>query len=345
MANKHLLQKIETAQLKGKGGAAFSVFAKWKRIGQQQAASKYVVCNASEGEPGVRKDFHILENYPEKVFAGMLLAMDFLESKQAYLYINRDYYQKLKEKIDPFIKFFSEKGLFLSLFQEEPSYIGGETGSLLNAIEGKKTQPRLTPPSASLQGINGVPVLSHNVETFYDISLVAADKYEGKRFVTISGTKNNAVFALDQNITVKEALEVTNNWPDFPFFTQVGGGASGVVINQEQTVSEKLSGCASIEVYPLNTAPKKILKQWADFYQKESCGKCTPCREGSWQLAQMIKVLPEDIKAQDLPVDKILPIIESMAETSFCALGESIALPVKSYLKNVLNLEFEEIDD
>jgi NADH:ubiquinone oxidoreductase subunit F (NADH-binding) len=329
-----ILEKLEKAEILGRGGAAFPAHRKWQRVKGAGDTQKYLVCNASEGELGVKKDFYILDNFLEDVFKGMIVAMDFLDTEEAYININSDYYQKLRSKIDPMVEQWKNKGYTFNIFQEEPSYIGGESSTLLNAIEGKRSQPSDRQPSNSINGINGHPTLIHNVETLYDIALVAEDRYENKRFYTLGGQASNpGVYYLPKDWTVERVLQETNNYPTLGFFVQVGGGASGVVWGQEQIKIEAAIGCASVEVYPLNMDPKELLLKWFRFYEQQSCGKCTPCREGSYQLRKLV----ED--NQNIPWASILDITQNMKITSFCALGMSLAKPIESYLKNVLKMD------
>lgn len=335
MSEFDLLEKIAKAELLGRGGAAFPVADKWRRMKEYQAPKKYVVCNGSEGEPDVKKDWHILKNFPEKVFQGMVLAMDVLETKEGFFNLNADYYQELKDQLDALFKKYLADGYLINLYLEKPSYIGGETGALLNSIEGKKTQARIKPPSPSITGINGVPVLLHNVETFYDIALVADDQYQKKRFVTINNTENEGVFALNRDLSVEEVLKTTNNYPDQEFFVQVGGGASGVVLNQDQLRQEPLTGCASITIYPITTEPLKMLKLWSDFFERESCGKCTPCREGTWQIKRLVDQAITENKLDEQLWQKILTIAHNMKKTSICGLGQALIVPLKTYYQNI----------
>lgn len=334
MSKFDLLRQIAQAKLTGRGGAAFPVADKWQRIQEHQSEKKYVVCNASEGEPGVKKDFYILQHFPERVIQGMVLAMDFLGTKEAYLYLNRDYHAELKERLEPLFKQALAKGFLINLFLENPSYIGGESGALLNTIEGKKTQPRNKPPSPSITGINGAPVLLHNVETFYDIALVAAGKYLGQRFVTISGGQNDGVFALKEDLSVAEALRLTANESNQAVLVQVGGGASGPVFSQEQLTEAKLTGCASLEIYPASSSAKQLLQQWADFYATESCGKCTPCREGTWQVQRLVRELG-DQEPTEAWWQTVLSLARTMQESSICGLGQSLIIPLQSYYENI----------
>ncbi len=336
MQQEELLIKLEQAGIVGRGGAAFPAHLKWKRIKDLSNPKKYVVCNASEGEIGVQKDFYILQNFSEEVFKGMMLAMDFLETKEGYFYINRNYYEQLKSKIDPLVELFKQKSYIINVFIEEPSYIGGETGALLNAIEGKKVQPRFESPSPSVLGIFGCPVLLHNVETLYDVARVATDKFEKTRFSTILGGNKNGVYRVNADEKVAEVLRKTNNYPDFDFFVQVGGGASGEIFTKEQAETATIGGCGSIEIYPSTTTDYDFLSKIFNFYEKESCGKCTPCRDGSWQLKKLLDGLD---KKSEIPWLEIKPIIKVMEKGSFCGLGKSIVPPVRSYAKNILGIE------
>ena len=151
------------------------------------------------------------------------------------------------------------------------------------------------------------------------------------RFYCVSGKiKHQGVYHLPASWSVEKILQETDNLPTFKFFVQVGGSASGLVINCEQIKKQKMIGAGSIEVYPATVKPRKVLLKWFAFYQKESCGKCTPCRMGSYQLYELVK------NNKKVAWPDIFDIVKSMKETSFCALGKSISVPVESYYKNIL---------
>lgn len=328
----NLITKIKQAKLVGRGGAGFPTALKWELTKKAKGRPKYVICNASEGEMGVFKDIYILENYPERVIKGMVLAMDYLGTKEAYLNINKNYYKKVKNKFNAILKIHQRKGYRFTIYQEEPSYIGGEEMTILNAIEGKRIQPRSKPPYPGDVGLFGKPTLINNVETFFNAAQVADGIYEPKRFYALSGKiKNPGVYHLPDDWNIQKVLEETENAPNFDFFTQIGGGASGLVINKKQASAQKMTGAGSLEVYPVTTKPRTLLLKWFKFYAEESCGKCTPCREGSYQLYQLVK------NNKQIPWKKIMDNVELMQKTSFCALGQSIGIPVKSYLANVLH--------
>ena len=328
--NNKLIAKIEKAGLVGRGGAEYPTAKKWEEVKSAASGPKYVICNASEGELGLFKDLYILKKYPEQVFKGMVLALDYLGAKDAFLNINKKYYFRMGPNLSKITKKHNRRGYNIKIFPEEPSYIGGEETALLNAIENKRTEPRLKPPYPSSSGLFGKPTLINNVETFYNVACVDDNAFSNNRFYSISGkVKNSGVYHLSANLTVEEILKKTGNYPNFEFFVQIGGSASGPVYNQKQIKKEKMVGAGGLEVYDKKTDPKKIILRWVGFYQKESCGKCPPCRMGTYQLYDLIK------SCRKVPWEKIFEILETTEETSFCALGKSVSMPINSYYANV----------
>jgi NADH:ubiquinone oxidoreductase subunit F (NADH-binding) len=329
---KNILDKIEEAHLVGRGGAGFPVHLKWKFTQKAIGKPKYVVCNASEGEPLVTKDFYILKHHSERVFLGIKLAMDFLKTKKAYLNIQTPYYKKLKKPLDALIKKYADDGYDIKVFEEHPSYIGGEETALLNAIEGKRLQPRLKPPFPAESGLFSKPTLVHNVETLFDIAAVSDGSFEHRQFISVVNLKKKeTILHLKEDLTVLEILEKTKSVPKEKYFVQVWGGASGLILNSQQIVTQKMKGFGSVVVYPADVNTRDLLLQWFEFYKDESCGKCTPCREGTYQLYQLLK------SRKTIPWKEIFAILEPMESSSFCALGISVAVPVRSYYKNVLS--------
>ncbi|MBU0646642.1 hypothetical protein KJ611_04205 [Patescibacteria group bacterium] len=326
---RNIIKKIDQAGLVGRGGAEFPTARKWQSVKDAPGKVKYVVCNASEGELGLFKDIFILEHHLAEVMKGMVLAMDTIKTKKAYFNLNQNYHKKIKGKLGKLIKQYAKQDYEFEVFVEHPSYIGGEETALLDAIEGKRTQPRLKPPYPSDAGLFGAPTLINNVETFYNVALVAEDKYKNDRFccLTVDG-KRIDVYRQPADWSLEKILRETGNYPDYDFFVQVGGSASGVVYNQKQLSKNKLSGAGSLEVYRASMKPHQLLSQWFEFYAAESCGKCAPCRQGTFNLWKLIDKKTIDWK-------KIMAIVETMEKTSFCGLGKSIGVPVRSYLKNV----------
>ena len=248
MAKKNIIEKLKESGLSGRGGACFPTWMKWNMVAEAKGEKKYVVCNASEGEPGIAKDLYLLENHAERVIGGMKIAIEFLGAKKGYLYLNPRYYKKLAKKLQAKIG-----GLPIEVFAKSHAtgYVGGEETSALNHIEGKRVEPRLRPPFPPAKGLWGCPTLVNNVETFYAVSLIDEGKYEHKRFYTLNGDCLwTGVYELPEDWTVKKILEETANYPKFDFFAQVGGDAAGEVLNSGQ-LDKPAGGGGSITVYSI----------------------------------------------------------------------------------------------
>jgi NADH:ubiquinone oxidoreductase subunit F (NADH-binding) len=327
-----ILSKIKKANLVGRGGAGFPVAKKWSAVIEALANKEaderksYVVCNASEGEPGVDKDGYILENYPEKVIDGMKIAIDFLGAEKGYIFLNHSYYKKLNKKL---IKLLKDSKIEIFAKPINAGYIGGEESAILNAIEGKRIEPRLKPPFPTARGLWGCPTLINNVETFYNVSLVISGNYKNNRFYTITGDcPNEGVYELPDNLTIEKLLNQTKNYPKFSFFVQIGGNAAGEVLNSSQ-LKRQVSGAGSITVYSLaKNSFKKIIKDWLGFFAGESCGQCTPCREGVYRLNEIFS-------EEKIDWELFNELLDNLSDASFCALGGSVPVPIKSFMKNV----------
>lgn len=321
-----ILSKIKQAGLVGRGGACFPVEKKWNAVKNVIGEKKYVVANAAEGEPGVYKDGYILEHYPEKVINGMKIAIDFLSAEKGFIYLNYSYNKKLSKKLSFLLK---DSKIEIFIKPINAGYIGGEESAILNAIEGKRIEPRLKPPFPTTAGLWNRPTLINNVETFYNVSLVASGDYKNNRFYTITGDcPNEGVYELLDDLTIEKVLKQTKNYPKFSFFAQVGGNASGEVLNSSQ-LKRQAPGAGSIAVYSLaKNSFKKVIKNWLDFFVNETCGQCTPCREGTYRLKEIF------IKEK---IDWVMfdSLLDNLSDTSICALGGSVPIAIKSFMKNV----------
>lgn len=341
MLNK-LLTKIESAGLVGRGGAAFPVAWKWQGVKEalKKSSGAYIIVNGAEGEPGVKKDGFILNKYPEEFLEGLFLAYNFLgknKVKKIYIFLNKDYLKKYKPGLDKILTLKKyqafQKKIEFFLKPISPSYIGGEETAILNIIEGKKIEPRLKPPFPSIKGLFGKPTLMNNIETFLDVARVSRDVYKGERFYSINGfVKNPGVYEFAADLAIEDILKRTNNYPSKEFFVQIGGQASGEILNSEQ-IFIPADSAASIMVYDKKlTDEKKLIHYWLKFYKQESCGNCSVCREGTYRLLEMFE-------GGDWDNDLFWEIVNSLAESSFCALGSSLPIPLYSYYKNIKKLK------
>ncbi|MCK4591957.1 hypothetical protein KAT63_00785 [Candidatus Parcubacteria bacterium] len=331
----NIINKIKKANLVGRGGGCFPTAMKWEMVKKAAGNQKYVVCNASEGEPGVKKDGYILENFGERAIDGIKIAIDFLSARnkcgiKGYIFINHEYYKNFGKKLNKIIANDKKYKIELFIKPDGSGYIGGEETSILNAIEGKRVEPRLRPPFPTTNGLWNCPTLVNNVETFYNVSLAASNEYQKNRFYTVSGDCISVgVYELSDNLTIEKILKKTNNYPKFDFFVQVGGDASGEVLNSKQ-LDRPASSAGSITIYNSKKyKPKEILRKWISFFVNESCGQCTPCREGVYRLNEIIN-------SSDINWKLLEELLNNLDEASFCGLGSVVPVPIRSYRKNIL---------
>lgn len=333
-----IIEKLKKAELKGRGGAEFPTGLKWEMVKKEKAEKKYVICNASEGEPGVFKDGYILENYPEEVVEGMKIAIKNLgDNVSGYIYLRKDYFEKFKEKLEKLVA-----KLPIELFCETGGYLCGEESTLIESIEGKREEPRVKPPFPTQKGLFGFPTLVNNVETFYYVSKIAKGEYKKTRFYSICFAHlpagiierepyRKGVFELSEDMTIGEILEKTKNTPPFEFFLQIGGGASGKIIKKEE-IGEKVCGAGAIVIYNLKeTDPVLLLKEWVSFFMRENCDKCVPCREGLFRIYEDL----EDGKIDKKILNDIIFVLE---KASFCGLGKGAAMAIKTFSEKILKI-------
>lgn len=308
------IEKLKVANLRGRGGAGFPTWQKWQMVKEVMGNKKYVVCNVSEGEPAVFKDNYILEQWPETVIDGITLAMEAVGAQKGYLYLRKDYFDKYKDQMVSLIG-----NREIEVFREPGGYLGGEETALLDSIEGKRCEPRIKPPFPPQVGLWGCPTLINNLETFYFAAKIAKDEYKNTRLYSISGDVDGVgVYELGESLSIEEILKQTGNYPKSDFFLQVGGGASGTILLQNE-LDKPLSGAGSIVIYDkAKTDLRQLGFSWAEFFIKENCGKCVPCREGVFRLRELFLQETVDIAhAKD--------IVNLLAAASFCPFGKGVA--------------------
>ena len=323
-----IIEKLKEAGLKGRGGAGFPTSTKWELVKKAKGNNKYVICNASEGEPNVFKDKHIIEKYSEDIVNGIEIAMRAIGANKAYIYLNKDYYKEFKNKLEEVI---GERNIVL--FEKKARYIGGEETSAVESIEGKRAEPRKRPPFLTDYGLFGCPTLMNNVETFYHVSKIAKGEYNKTRFYSVNGDVNNSgVFEFPEDMTIFQVLKKTENYPSFDFFVQVGGGASGEIMLPEE-LNRPVTGAGSITVFNRKKTDVFVLmKKWAEFFHVGNCDKCVPCREGAFRIYEMVKSGKLDYELLD-------SLFLSLRESSFCALGRGIPTPFQSLIEKVIKNE------
>ena len=322
---KDIIAEIDKYKLLGRSGSCFPTGLKWETVKNYKADKKYIICNGSEGDPANFKDGFILRNYPEKVIEGIKIALGTIDNSSAYIYLRKDYFKEFGEKLKN-LSF----GSPITLFEKKGGYLAGEETVVCEVIEGRRPEPRLKPPFPAEAGLWGYPTLVNNVETFYAVAKISDATYEKKRFYSVSGdVEKSGVYELPEDWSVRKVLEETGNFPGFDFFVQVGGGASGEILLSDE-LNCKIEGMATIIVFNAKeTEPFALMKKWTDFFLKENCDKCTPCREGAFRINELVEKKEID--------DKILEDLFFVLEnTSFCPLGKGMVIPFRSLVNKLL---------
>lgn len=323
-----LIEKLKKENLLGRSGSMFPVYQKWETIKNKKDDKRFVICNASEGEISTFKDYFILKNYSKIVINGIKIAIKELNASDGYIYLNKNYYDELhpillQEIADSNIQIIKKKG----------GYVGGEETSIIESIEEKRPEPRIKPPFPASVGLFNYPTLVHNVETFYCIYQINEDKYNGERFYSIEGDiPKKGVYVFHKEATIREILTKSENIPNFNYFLQVGGGASGKIMIENE-IDTPLCGLGSIIVHNKETTDcYKLMEDWAMFFIYNNCDKCTPCREGLFRILEMIK--NKDFSFID-------DIFFVMQKTSLCPLGCVAVNPFKTMLEKIIMINNE----
>ncbi len=313
-----LLEKVRKSRLLGRSGSRFPVADKWDSLASK-TGEKYLICNGAEGEPGVFKDKYILKNEPEKVVLGIEKTMEALGMDRCFFYLRKDYKKTLGLKLKSLIE---DKDI--EIVEKKDRYVAGEETAAVNAIEGLRPEPSIKPPFPTESGIGGRPTLVHNVETMYAVAEIAEDEYNYERFYCIFGkVKNGGVFKLKNNLSLEEVLKKTDNYPDFNFLVQVGGGAGGVFLTSKE-LSAECKRLGAIEVFRADKFdPLKKMKSISRFLMHGNCDKCTPCREGIYRINKMLK-------KGDYNKEILEDITFALSGSSYCPLGKVAAEVFKS---------------
>lgn len=324
MKSEEIIEKIKQSGLCGRGGASYPTGEKWEEMYLKKHPQIYICVNGSEGDPATDKDGFILKNYFSQLIEGIKIAYFlFPQTKQIYFYLRKDYFDAYKEKIEAL-----KDNLPLTVFKEPGGYLCGENTVLINSIEGKRLIPRSKPPYCSEVGLWEKPTLVNNIETFFRVYQIINNQYKKTRFYSLNDTKTKktAVYDLPLNFTIEEVLRKTNFYPSEDFFVQAGGGASGDFFTKEEIKNQKADlGTGAITIYyPKYTSFEDLLKEKINFFIKENCGFCTPCREGIYYLSQ--------IKDKNEKIEEITEIANTLYYTSFCGLGEGAGSLFKSLI-------------
>ena len=377
MTPDEIVEELKISGLRGRGGAGFPTWRKFQFC-MGDADVKYVVCNADEGEPGTNKDRILLTVDPCAVFEGMMIAGKAIGAHYGYIYLRAEY-RYMKEELEELMQRCRDnnylgKGIFgsdfdfdLELCMGNGAYVCGEETALFESIEGKRGEPRFRPPYPATNGLFGKPTLLNNVETLSNLAPIFREGAEWYNKIGTEGSTGTKLFTVSGNILRKGVYELPMgaNLKELIYDLCGGiadghkllgvqtGGASGAIVNADQIdvaldidhVSESGGrlACGTIMVYSDKNCIVDILRNDMDFFREESCGQCTPCREGSYELYRLItKIARGEGSVADM--ETILELCEVMKNTALCGLGVSSTVPVVSTLNNFRKDFLDHID-
>ncbi|MDB9865193.1 NADH-quinone oxidoreductase subunit NuoF [Candidatus Thioglobus sp.] len=369
-----ILAELKTSGLRGRGGAGFPTGLKWSFMPRNQEGQKYVVCNSDEGEPGTCHDRDILRYNPHSVIEGMAIAGFVMNATVGYNYIRGEfmepYYrfeEALKDAYDAGLLGKSLQGSVVSfdLYTHlgAGAYICGEETALLESLEGKKGQPRFKPPFPANVGLYGKPTTINNTETFANVPEIltrggqwfadlGVENSGGTKCFSVTGNvKNPANFEVPMGTPFSKLLELAGGLKEGRTLKAViPGGSSTPLLSADTAMNMTMDydsianagsmlGAGSVIIMDDTTCMVKTLTRLAHFYYDESCGQCTPCREGTgWLYRVLQRILDGNGKNEDL--DLLLSVGGKIGGHTICALGDAAATPVESFIRHFRH-EFE----
>jgi NADH-quinone oxidoreductase subunit F len=366
MPADEVIQLVKDSGLRGRGGAGFPTGNKWGFIPQGDNKEHYFVVNADESEPGTCKDTPLMMANPHVLIEGIIIGSYAIRANYAFIYIRGEVahvVRRVQQAIEDAYaagllgKNILGKGFDLELVLHvgAGAYICGEETALLDSLEGFRGQPRLRPPFPAIAGLYAKPTVVNNVESVASVPAIinngvawftamGTEKSKGFTLYSLSGHVNNpGQFEAPLGITLRQLLDIAGgvrNGHKLKFWTP-GGSSTPIFTDAHLDVPLDYEGVAAagsmlgtkaLQIFDETTCIVRAVLRWTEFYKHESCGKCTPCREGTWWLVQVLKDL-EAGKGIEADLDKLLDLCDNIMGRSFCALADGAASPIISSLK------------
>jgi NADH-quinone oxidoreductase subunit F len=368
-----LVQTVKDSGLRGRGGAGFPTGMKWGFLPKPDGGPRYLVVNADESEPGTCKDTPLMYANPHSLVEGVAITSYAIGCNHAFIYVRGEivhvYRRLLKAVADAYAAGHLGKNVHGSGFDLDVTvhsgagaYICGEETALLDSLEGRRGQPRLKPPFPAVAGLYARPTVVNNVESIASVPAIVlngsswfsdmgTEKSTGFGFFSLSGhVTRPGQYEAPLGITLRELLDMAGGireGHELKFWTP--GGSSTPIFTAEHLdvpldfeavgAAGSMLGTRALQVFDETTSVVRAVLRWTEFYAHESCGKCTPCREGTFWMKQVLRRIeagqgtPEDI-------DTLLDTCDNILGRSFCALGDGATSPVSSAIK-YFRSEFE----
>jgi NADH-quinone oxidoreductase subunit F len=370
-----IIEEVKASGLRGRGGAGFPTGVKWSFMPRQAPVQKYIVCNSDESEPGTCKDRDILRFNPHALVEGMAIAGYSIGATVGYNYMRGEFMDEPYQRFEQAVREAYELGLLGKDIQGSGvtfdlygslgagAYICGEETALLESLEGKKGQPRFKPPFPANYGLYGKPTTINNTESLSSVPTILR---KGAKWFASMGKPNNGgtkIFSVSGHVARPGNYEIPMSTPFRDLLELCGGirngrrlkavipgGSSVPVVPGEIMMTLEMDydsiskagsmlGSGAVIVMDDTTDMVKVLQRVSRFYFSESCGQCTPCREGTGWLYRMLTRIV-DGKGTPADIDRLDDVASKIAGRTICALGDAAAMPVQSFVKHYRH-EFE----
>ena len=369
-----VMELVKDSGLRGRGGAGFPTGMKWSFVPKDNPNPKYLVVNADESEPGTCKDMPLMMASPHTLVEGVIIASYAIGCRYAFIYCRGEVLhiiRRLQQAVrEAYSAGYAGKNILGSGYDVEVvvhagagAYICGEETALLDSLEGRRGQPRLRPPFPAVAGLYASPTVVNNVETIASVPSIidrgaawfasmGTEKSKGMTIYSLSGhVKRPGQFEAPLGVTLRQLLELSGGMREgheLKFWTP--GGSSTPILTAEHldlpldyegmAAAGTMLGTKALQCFDETTSVVRTTLRWIEFYKHESCGKCTPCREGNWWLVQLLKKF-EAGQAQQGDVEKLLDIADDIGGRSFCALADGAVACLTGAIKHFRD-EFEQ---
>jgi NADH-quinone oxidoreductase subunit F len=366
MSQGDLVQLVKDSGLRGRGGAGFPTGMKWGFIPQDNPNPKYLVVNADESEPGTCKDIPLMMASPHTLVEGVIISSYAIRANTAFIYVRGEVLHVIR-RLHAAVREAYAAGhlgkdihgsgydLDVVVHAGAGAYICGEETALLDSLEGRRGQPRLRPPFPAVAGLYASPTVINNVESIASVPAIVAngaawfssmgtERSKGMTLYSLSGhVTNPGQFEAPLGITLRELLELGGGVREghrLKFWTP--GGSSTPILTEEHLdvpldyeavgAAGSMLGTKALQVFDETTCVVRAVLRWTEFYKHESCGKCTPCREGTWWLVQVLARLEKGVGTPE-DLDMLLDQCDNILGRSFCALGDGATSPITSSIQ------------
>ena len=362
-----VIQVLKNSGLRGRGGAGFPTGVKWGFIPQGDGKPHYLVVNADESEPGACKDVPTMLANPQALIEGIVIACYAIRAHLAFIYVRGEVLHVIRRVQHAVAEAYqagylgtdilgSGFDLQVVVHAGAGAYICGEETALLDSLEGYRGQPRLKPPFPAIAGLYACPTVVNNVESIASVPYIVGGGASAFAAYGTEKSKGFGIFSLSGHVTtpgqyeaplgttLRELLELSGGiraGHTLKFWTP--GGSSTPLFTAEHldvpldyesvAAAGSMLGTRSLQIFDETTCVLRVVLRWTEFYQHESCGKCTPCREGTYWMVQVLDQL-ERGEGSEADLDKLLDICDNIVGRAFCALGDAAAMPVVSSIKH-----------